>query len=67
MNIIKRIKARTPDKDKGVGRLFTVLGAIATAVLATGLIVSTGGIIALTVVATLFTSKAIFHGQKVLK
>lgn len=64
-NLIDRIKSKTPQRHKKIGKLATVLGAIAGGVLATGLIVNPVGIIALTVIAIAGGGKALYHAQKV--
>jgi len=64
MNIIERIKSKTPKADKKKGQLATTIGTVCAAVLATGLVVNPIGIIALVIGATAFGAKAIFHAQK---
>jgi len=67
MNIVERIKAKTPRKDKNKGQLATTIGTVCGAILATGLVVNPFGIIALVVGATAFGAKAVYHAQKVQK
>ena len=67
MNIIERIKSKTPLKEKGKGQFATTIGTVCAAVLATGLVVNPFGIIALVVGATAFGVKAVYHAQKTEK
>lgn len=65
MNIIERIKSKTPRKDKRDGKIATTIGTVCAAVLATGLVANPIGVIALVIGATAFGAKAVFHAQKV--
>tara|TARA_R110000868_G_C10844017_1_gene760293 strand:+ start:360 stop:563 length:204 start_codon:yes stop_codon:yes gene_type:complete len=67
MNLIERIKKRTPRKDRIKGQIATTIGSICGAVLATGLIVNPIGILCLTVGTIIFGGKALYHAQKVVK
>jgi hypothetical protein len=67
MNMIERIKKRTPRKDRIKGQIATTIGSICGAVLATGLIVNPIGILCLTVGTIIFGGKALYHAQKVVK
>jgi hypothetical protein len=67
MNLIERIKKRTPRKDRIKGQIATTIGTICGAILATGLIINPVGILCLTVGAVVFGGKAIYHAQKVVK
>lgn len=67
MNMIERIKKRTPRKDRIKGQISTTIGSICGAVLATGLIVNPIGILCLTVGTIIFGGKALYHAQKVVK
>lgn len=67
MNIISRIKARTPRKDRKNGQIATVIGATCATILSLGLVVNPIGIIALTVGGIVFGGKAFYHAQKVQK
>lgn len=67
MNLVERIKAKTPRKHKINGKLSTVLGTVCASVLATGLVVNPIGVIALTVGSVVFGGNAIYHAQKVQK
>jgi len=67
MNMIERIKKRTPRKDRIKGQIATTIGSICGAVLATGLIVNPVGILCLTVGTIIFGGKALYHAQKVVK
>lgn len=67
MNIIQRIKEKTPPKDRAVRDVAGTIGAVCGAVLATGIVVSPIGITLLTIGAVVFGGKAVYHAQKVLK
>ena len=67
MKLLERIKAKTPRKDRKKGQLSTIVGTGCAIVLAFGLVANPIGIAALTLGATIFGSKAIFHAQKVQK
>lgn len=64
MNIIERIKAKTPVHHKRAGINSTLLGTICAGVLATGVVVNPIGIVALTIGSIVFGGKALFHAQK---
>jgi len=64
MNIIERIKSKTPVHHKRAGINSTMLGSICAGVLATGLVTNPIGIVALTIGSIVFGSKALFHAQK---
>jgi hypothetical protein len=67
MEIIKRIKARTPRKNKTKGKVLTALGTACGVILAAGVIANPIGIAALTVGAIVFGSGAVYNAQKVQK
>lgn len=67
MNIVDRIKAKTPRKHKLNGQVSTVIGTVCASVLATGLVVNPIGVITLTVGSVLFGGKALYHASKVQK
>ncbi|CAB4128024.1 hypothetical protein UFOVP104_11 [uncultured Caudovirales phage] len=67
MNIIERIKSKTPRKHKINGQISGVLGTVCATTLATGLVTNPIGIIALTVGSVIFGGKAVYHAQKVQK
>ena len=64
MGMIKRIFELTPEKDKRKGRLATVLSTVCGALLTAGVISNPVGVALLTVGATLFGGKALYHAQK---
>lgn len=64
MNIIERIKAKTPVHHKRAGINSTLLGTICAGVLATGVVTNPIGIVVLTVGSIVFGGKALFHAQK---
>ena len=67
MNLIERIKAKTPRKNKVTGKISTVIGVACASALGTGLIVNPIAIVALTVGSVVFGGKALFDAQKVIK
>ncbi len=67
MNIIGRIFSRTPKKDKKIGQISTFIGVISGVILSTGYVTDEFSIFVLTVLSTVFCSKAIYHAQKTLK
>lgn len=64
MNIIERIKAKTPVHHKRAGINATMIGTVCAGVLATGVVTNPIGIVALTVGSIVFGGKALFHAQK---
>jgi len=64
MNIIERIKSKTPVHHKRAGINSTMLGSVCAGVLATGLVTNPIGIVALTIGSIVFGGKALFHAQK---
>ena len=65
MNIIERIKAKTPKRHKKIGKITTVIGATCATILSLGLVVNPIGIIALTVGAVAFGGKALHSAIQV--
>ena len=69
MKIIDRFRAKTPERDKKIGKLATALGtgcattlAVATAI---GFVFPPTAFILLTIGSLVLGGKAIYHGQKV--
>ena len=61
MKLIQKIKAKSSKSNRVKGQLFTTLGAIASAILLTGVVVNPIGIVALTVLAVASGVKASGH------
>jgi hypothetical protein len=62
MGLFKKLKSKTPKKDKVKGQVATTIGTVCGAILATGLVANPIGVIALTVGAIVFGGKAVYHG-----
>ena len=67
MNLYRRIKGKTPPKDKIRGKLMTVLSAVCLVVTASGVVENEYLKIAIDIVMVLSGGKAFYHAQKVLK
>jgi len=67
MNIYKRIKAKTPVKDKFKGKILTVLSAISLTIVASGIIKDESLLLIFNIISILCGGKAFYHAQKVLK
>lgn len=67
MNLLKRIKAKTPKKDKRDGRIFTIIGAVCGAILTAGVVTAPLGVTLLTIGAVAFGGAALNSAQKVRK
>lgn len=67
MNLYKRIKGKTPPKDKFKGKILTVLSAICLAITTSGLIQDESLLLILEITTILCGGKAFYHAQKVLK
>lgn len=65
MNLIEKFKAKTPKKNKRIGRIFTAIGVIAGTILTAGVVTAPLGVTILTVVSAVSTGVAVFNGQKV--
>ena len=63
--MIKRIFAKTPKRDKLIRNICSLIGMVCTAIIATGSIVNVTAIVLLTIGATVFSSKALYHAQKI--
>ena len=64
MNIIERIKSKTPVHHKRAGINATMIGTVCAGLLATGVVTNPIGIAVLTVGSIVFGGKALFHAQK---
>jgi hypothetical protein len=67
MNFFQRILHRTPNKDKFVGKISTIIGVISTAVISTDYVKDDNAIFVLSIISIVFGGKAIYHAQKILK
>ncbi len=65
MKIIEKFKAKTPKKNKRIGRIFTAIGVIAGTILTAGVVTAPLGVTILTVVSAVSGGIAVFNGQKV--
>lgn len=65
MNLIERLEAPTPKKNKVIGRIFTAIGIVAGTILSAGLITAPLGVTILTIVTAVSGGVAVFNGQKV--
>ena len=65
MNILQKIKARTPKRQKIIGKIATVIGTACATVLSLGLVANPIGIVALTVGAVAFGGKALHSAIQV--
>ena len=61
----KRLRAKTPDHNKKVGKFFTAIGLVAGTILSAGVITAPLGVTILTVVTAVSGGIAVFNGQKV--
>lgn len=68
MNIFKRIKAKTPKKNKVIGQVTAVLGAVSLAVAESGLVDNRPLIkIGLEVLSVKLGAVAVYNAQKVVE
>lgn len=67
MDLLERLEAPTPKKNKRIGRIFTAIGVIAGTILSAGVVTAPLGITILTVVTAVSGGIAVFNGQKVEK
>jgi uncharacterized protein YcfJ len=65
MDLMERLEAPTPKKNKRIGRIFTAIGVIAGTILSAGVITAPLGVTILTVVTAVSGGIAVFNGQKV--
>jgi len=65
MNLLEKIKAPTPKKDKAIGRITTAIGTSCAIVLALGLVANPIGITALTIGSLIFGGDAFLRAKKV--
>jgi|JFJP01.1.fsa_nt_gi hypothetical protein len=64
MNIIEKFKTRTPRKNKRNGRLLTLVGTFAGALLTVGAVTNPIGIAALITLSIVGGAGAVYHGSK---
>jgi uncharacterized protein YcfJ len=65
MDLLERLEAPTPKKNKRIGRIFTAIGVIAGTILTAGVVTAPLGVTILTVVTAVSGGIAVFNGQKV--
>jgi hypothetical protein len=65
MDLLERLEAPTPKKNKRIGRIFTAIGVVAGTILSAGVITAPLGVTILTVVTAVSGGIAVFNGQKV--
>jgi NADH:ubiquinone oxidoreductase subunit F (NADH-binding) len=65
MDLIERLEAPTPKRNKRLGRIFTAIGVIAGTILTAGVVTAPLGITILTIVTAVSGGVAVFNGQKV--
>jgi hypothetical protein len=67
MDLLERLDAPTPKRNKRIGRFFTALGVICGTILTAGVVTAPLGVTILTVVTAVSGGVAVFNGQKVEK
>jgi NADH:ubiquinone oxidoreductase subunit F (NADH-binding) len=65
MDLLERLEAPTPKRNKRLGRIFTAIGVIAGTILTAGVVTAPLGVTILTVVTAVSGGIAVFNGQKV--
>jgi NADH:ubiquinone oxidoreductase subunit F (NADH-binding) len=65
MDLLERLEAPTPKRNKRLGRIFTAIGVIAGTILTAGVVTAPLGITILTIVTAVSGGVAVFNGQKV--
>jgi NADH:ubiquinone oxidoreductase subunit F (NADH-binding) len=65
MDLLDRLEAPTPKKNKRIGRIFTAIGVIAGTILSAGVVTAPLGVTILTIVTAVSGGVAVFNGQKV--
>jgi len=65
MDLLDRLEAPTPKRNKRIGRIFTAIGVIAGTILTAGVVTAPLGITILTIVTAVSGGVAVFNGQKV--
>ncbi len=65
MDLLERLEAPTPKKNKRLGRIFTAIGVICGTILTAGVVTAPLGITILTIVTAVSGGVAVFNGQKV--
>lgn len=63
--LIARIKAKTPKRNKLIGKTCTILSAVSTALLTSGYVKSTNWLIVLTIMSAVCGGGALYNAQKV--
>ena len=65
MDLLERLNAPTPKRNKRIGRIFTAIGVIAGTILTAGVVTAPLGVTILTIVTAVSGGVAVFNGQKV--
>jgi hypothetical protein len=65
MDLMERLEAPTPKKNKRIGRIFTAIGVITGTILSAGVVTAPLGVTILTIVTAVSGGVAVFNGQKV--
>jgi hypothetical protein len=65
MDLLERLNAPTPKKNKRILRFFATLGFVAGGILTAGVVTAPLGITILTIVTAVSGGVAVFNGQKV--
>jgi hypothetical protein len=65
MDLLERLEAPTPKRNKRIGQIFTAIGVIAGTILTAGVVTAPLGITILTIVTAVSGGVAVFNGQKV--
>lgn len=65
MKLIENFKAKTPKKNKVIGRIATAVGMVAGTILTAGVVTAPIGITILTVISAVSTGVAVINGSKV--
>jgi len=65
MDLLERLEAPTPKRNKRLGRIFTAIGVICGTILTAGVVTAPLGITILTIITAVSGGVAVFNGQKV--
>lgn len=65
MKLIQKFRAKTPKRNKVIGRVATTVGMVAGTILTAGVVTAPLGITILTVISAVSGGIAVFNGQKV--
>jgi len=65
MDLLDRLEAPTPKRNKRIGRIFTAIGVICGTILTAGVVTAPLGITILTIATAVSGGVAVFNGQKV--